>query len=134
MPCQGRRILNPVCLPFHHSGLVAASIGRQPVCYRTRTTIQVPAGQEPVFTRLNEPRMEHGSDPVRPSTATKRGPRITQRGLWPQPTNGKTTDNTDDTDLPGNQEIEQEITEETETSAWISVFFVGSYSVIRKFL
>ena len=60
--------------------------------------------------------------------------RTTQRGLRPQPTNGKTTDNTDDTDIPGNQEIEQETTAETETSAWTSVFFVGSYSVIRKFL
>ena len=47
-------------------------------------------------------------------TGKRSKPRNTQRGVRPQPTNGKTTDNTADTDLPGNQEIEQEITEETE--------------------
>lgn len=30
MPCQGRWILNPVCLPFHHSGPVAAHRSAKP--------------------------------------------------------------------------------------------------------
>ncbi len=36
MPCQGRRILNPVCLPFHHSGLTLRNpIGSNPVDRRS---------------------------------------------------------------------------------------------------
>ena len=60
MPCQGRRILNPVCLPFHHSGLFAALSSGKPLCYRTFTTIQGAAGREPIIKRLKEPRMKHG--------------------------------------------------------------------------
>jgi hypothetical protein len=50
-------------------------------------------------------------------------------GLRLQPINGRTTDNTDDTDLQWKQEFEQELTGEAETDARGSVISVDSCSI-----